>query len=274
MNGTDKILLFDSDKEKAEKLFSEADIIFCLDYNDFSRTGEMKTILQNSSAYKIMIDHHPEPTNEVDILVSSVSECATAQMIYQFIHTMGWKNNLYSKGAECLYCGIMTDTGSFRFPSTSAKTHQIVSELLTTGMINSYVHSQVFDNDSESRLRLTGFAISEKMKVMHDLKTTYFVLTQEELNRFNYQSGDTEGLVNYGLGVKGIKMSAIFVERGDQVKISFRSKGNVPVNQFSKKYFNGGGHMNAAGGSSNCNISETVSLFLEKLPDFIRENEI
>jgi len=274
MNGSDKIVLFDSEKEKAEKLFSEADIIFCLDYNDFSRTGEMKNILQKSAAFKIMIDHHPDPTNEVDILVSSIAECATAQMIYQFIDTMGWKNKLSVKGAECIYCGIMTDTGSFRFPSTTAKTHQIVSELLAIGMSNSYVHTQVFDNDSESRLRLTGFAISEKMKVLYDLKTTYFVLTQEELNRFNYQQGDTEGLVNYGLGVKGIKMSAIFIERGDQVKISFRSKGNVPVNQFSKKYFNGGGHMNAAGGSSNCNISETVSLFLEKLPEFIHENEI
>jgi phosphoesterase RecJ-like protein len=141
-------------------------------------------------------------------------------------------------------------------------------------MSNTFVHNQVFDNDSESRLRLVGFAISEKMKVMPELKTTYFVLTAEELKRFNYQSGDTEGLVNYGLAVKGIMMSAIFIERGDVVKISFRSKGNVPVNEFSKKYFNGGGHKNAAGGSASCNISEAESLFLNKLPEFIRENEI
>jgi phosphoesterase RecJ-like protein len=274
MKGSDKIVLFDSEKEKAEKLFSESDIIFCLDYNDFSRVGDMKSSLQKSTAYKIMIDHHPDPSNETDILISSTSECATAQIIYQFIVEMNWKKYLSVKGAECIYCGMMTDTGSFRFPSTSAKTHFIVSELMAIGMSNSFVHNQVFDNDSESRLRLVGYAISEKMKVMHEYKTAYFILTEEELKRFNYQSGDTEGLVNYGLAIKGIQMSAIFIERGDLVKISFRSKGTLPVNEFSKKYFNGGGHMNAAGGAAHCNILEAESLFLEKLPDFIRENEI
>lgn len=273
MNGADQVIFYDSQREKADQLISSADVLFTLDYNDFSRVGEMKTALLNSPAYKIMIDHHPDPSNETDILVSSTSECATAQMIYQFIVTMGWKNHLSKQAAECIYCGIMTDTGSFRFPSTNAKTHQIVSELLSVGMSNSYVHGQVFDNDSESRLRLVGFAISEKMKVMNDLKTAYFTLTQEELNRFNYQSGDTEGLVNYGLAIKGIQMSAIFIERGEQIKISFRSKGTLPVNQFSKKYFNGGGHMNAAGGAANCNLKDAETLFLEKLPEFIRENE-
>jgi phosphoesterase RecJ-like protein len=274
MKGSEKIILFDSEKEKAEKMFSEADIIFCLDYNDFSRVGDMKPSLEKSNAFKIMIDHHLDPSKETDILISSTEECATAQMIFQFIATMGWQEKLSSKAAECIYCGIMTDTGSFRFPSTSAKTHQIVSELLNTGMSNTFVHNQVFDNDSENRLRLVGYAISEKMKVMPDLKTTYFILTQEELNRFNYQKGDTEGLVNYGLAIKGIMMSAIFIESGEVIKISFRSKGNIPVNEFSKKYFNGGGHKNAAGGSANCNVSEAESLFLKKLPEFIRENEV
>lgn len=274
MNGSEKIILFDTEKEKAEKSFNEADIIFCLDYNDFSRVGDMKSSLQKSSAFKIMIDHHPEPSNETDVLISSTLECATAQMIYQFIVVMNWKDHLSIKGAECIYCGMMTDTGSFRFPSTTAKTHYIVSELMSMGMSNSFVHNQVFDNDSESRLRLVGYAISEKMKVMHKYKTAYFILTEEELKRFNYQSGDTEGLVNYGLAIKGIQMSAIFIERGDLIKISFRSKGSLPVNQFSKKYFNGGGHVNAAGGAANCNISEAESLFLEKLPQFISEHEI
>jgi phosphoesterase RecJ-like protein len=273
MNGSEKVIFFDSQKSEATSLIQNADILFSLDYNDFSRVGnELGELMRSSKSYKIMIDHHPDPTSETDILISSTAECATAQMIFQFIVAMGWKPFLNVKAAECIYCGIMTDSGSFRFSSTTPKTHAIVAELLSAGLSHVYVHSQVFDNDSESRLKLLGFTLSEKMRVLHEHKTTYFILTKNELQQFNYHAGDTEGFVNYGLAVEGIQMAAIIIERDDQIKFSFRSKGTVPVNLFSKSYFNGGGHTNAAGGSLKCNLNEAESLFLEKLPEFIKQH--
>lgn len=271
MNGADKIVLHDKETKKAEELILNADVLFSLDYNDFSRTGKMADALRKSEAFKVMIDHHPDPSNETNILVSSTAECATAQMVFQFIASMGWKKNINVKAAECIYCGMMTDTGSFRFSSTTAKTHFIVAELMAIGLDNTYVHNAVFDNDSETRLRLLGYALSEKMKILPELKASYFILTAQELKKFGYKTGDTEGLVNYGLAVKGVMMSAIFIEGEEQIKISFRSKGKVPVNEFSRSWFNGGGHTNAAGGSLNCNLKDAESLFLEKLPSFIKQ---
>lgn len=272
MNGASQIVLFNSNTETAKELILQADLLFCLDYNDFSRTGDMKEILEKSSAYKVMIDHHPNPSNQFDILISDTSECATAQMIFQFAFKMGWENKINKEAAECLYCGIMTDTGSFRFPSTSSQTHLIIASLIEKGASNAFVHGNVFDNDSEDRLRLLGYAISSKMKVLHDLKTAYIVLTEEELKQFNFQPGYTEGFVNYGLSIGGIQMAAIFIEKGKLIKTSFRSKGNLPVNIFSGNYFNGGGHTNAAGGAFEGSLKEAENLFLEKLPTFILEN--
>lgn len=272
MNGTKECVFYNKQKDLAEQLIEKADLIFCLDYNDFSRTGDMKEILKKSSAFKIMIDHHPNPSQEFNILISDTNECATAQMIYQFIIKMNWEKFLDKSAAECVYCGIMTDTGSFRFASTSSRTHQIIAALIDKGVKNAEVHHLVFDNDSENRLRLLGYAISNKMKVLQELKTAYIVLSEEELTKFNYQPGDTEGMVNYGLSIQGIQMAAIFIEKGKLIKTSFRSKGTLPVNNFSGKYFNGGGHQNAAGGAIEDSLENAEKLFLEKLPEFIHEN--
>lgn len=273
MNGTAASFYYDTDTTKVKELFKQADLVFCLDYNHFNRTGNLQDELKNSKAFKIMIDHHPDPSNETDVLISSTDECATAQMIYQFVELIGLKSFLTVAAAECIYCGLMTDTGSFRFSSVKEKTHRIVVDLMAIGLDHAKVHMAVFDNDSEDRLRLTGYAISEKLKVLHQYGAAYFLLTAEELKRFNYKDGNTEGLVNYGLAIKGIKMAAIFIERENQIKISFRSKGTLPVNKFSNSFFNGGGHTNAAGGSLKCNLLEAETLFLDKLPQFIKENE-
>lgn len=272
MEGAEKVIFYDSHIEQANELIQQADLIFCLDYNDFSRTGEMKSVLEGATGFKVMIDHHPNPSQQFDILISDTSECATAQMIFQVAAKLGWENKINKAAAECLYCGIMTDTGSFRFPSTSSRTHQIIASLIEKGVSNAYVHGNVFDNDSEDRLRLLGYAISSKMKVLPDLKTAYFTLTDEELKKYNFQPGYTEGFVNYGLAINGIQMAAIFIEKGKLIKTSFRSKGKLPVNEFSGKYFNGGGHMNAAGGAFEGSLEEAEKLFLEKLPEFIQNH--
>lgn len=272
MNGADQVIFHNTNTEKANELIKQADLIFCLDYNDFSRTGEMKDILEKSTAFKVMVDHHPQPSTQFDILISDTSECATAQMVFQLTVKLGWEDKINQAAAECIYCGIMTDTGSFRFPSTSSRTHYIIASLIEKGVSNAYVHGHVFDNDSEDRLRLLGYAISSKMKVLPELKTAYFILSDEELKKYNFQPGYTEGFVNYGLSINGIQMAAIFIEKGKLIKTSFRSKGKLPVNEFSGNYFNGGGHMNAAGGAFEGSLEEAEKLFLEKLPTFIQNH--
>lgn len=270
MPGINDIVIFESDKEKANALLNNANLIFCLDYNAPDRTGTaMGEAIKAAKGYKIMIDHHPDPQAFCDLTINEPADCSTAQLLYRFIATLGYENQIQKNAATCLYTGIMTDTGSFRYPSTTAVTHYVVGKLIEAGADNGQIHINVYDTNTESKLRLTGYALTQKLVVLKEHATAYFVLTIKELKDFNYQKGDTEGLVNYGLSLEGIKMAAIFMETEDLVKISFRSKGNVPVNEFMSKNFSGGGHKNAAGGRSNKGLDVTIQHFLSLIPSFM-----
>lgn len=259
---SEKVLIFEKDKENVAKILNEAELIFTLDFNALHRTGEMENVLNKLKAPFIMIDHHQKPDDYALYRYSDTKFGSTCEMIYNFITFLGYKELLDKTIATCLYTGIVTDSGSFRFPSTTSMTHRVVAELLDIGVQNGDIHNSLFDNNSYHRLQLLGRAL-QNMKVLPEYKTSYIKLTQQELDEFHYVKGDTEGIVNYGLTIRGIIFTAIFIENKDEgiIKISFRSQGNFDVNQFARDYFNGGGHINAAGGKSTLSLEETVKQF-------------
>ncbi|NRB58572.1 MAG: bifunctional oligoribonuclease/PAP phosphatase NrnA [Winogradskyella sp.] len=267
--GDDTVKVYESDIETCDALITKADLLFTLDFNAFHRTGEMASILENSEAIKIMIDHHQQPDDYATYTYSDVSMSSTCEMVYNFIEMLNDTDKIDTDIASCLYTGIMTDTGSFRFPSTTSRTHEVVSQLMRKGASNAQIHNNVFDTNSYSRLQLLGRAM-QNLKVIPELQTTYITLSQEELDQFNFKKGDTEGFVNYGLSLKGIIFAAIFIENKQDniIKISLRSKGSFSVNQFSRTHFNGGGHDNAAGGRSETSLEETVEKFISILPQY------
>ncbi|MCX7547158.1 bifunctional oligoribonuclease/PAP phosphatase NrnA [Xanthomarina sp. F1114] len=269
MPGESEILKYDSQKEESDTLISQADIIFTLDFNALNRTGDMEEALATSKALKIMIDHHQQPDNYATYMYSDVSMSSTCEMVYNFIEMLGEKNLIDKNISSCLYAGILTDTGSFRFPSTTSRTHQVVGDLIDNGANHSEIHNQIFDNNSYDRMQLLGRALSN-LKVFPEYRTAIITLSQDELNEFNYKKGDTEGFVNYALSLNNIIFAAIFIEdaQNNIVKISLRSKGNFSVNEFSRAHFEGGGHTNAAGGKSNLDLKSTVENFISILPRY------
>jgi phosphoesterase RecJ-like protein len=254
-----KIVFFDSNQNEARELISRADLIFVLDYNIFSRTGEqMAQALEAASSDFILIDHHQQPGDFAKVTYSDTSACSTCEMIYRFVRSCDWLSAIKTEAAEALYCGIMTDSGSFRFPSVTAETHQIVADLIENGLDHAKIHRAVYDTNLLERLRLVGYSLSEKLEVWQDAATAIITLTKEELERFHHRPGDTEGLVNQALSIRGVKV-AIFAREGhNEIKLSFRSKGNFDVNTFARNGWNGGGHRNAAGGSSNVDMTHTI----------------
>lgn len=267
--GNETILKYDSQKTTCDSLINEAEIIFTLDFNAFHRTGDMETVLSDSKALKIMIDHHQAPDNYATYTYSDVTMSSTCEMIYHYIDILGDSNLIENNIATSLYVGIMTDTGSFRFPCTTSKTHQIIASLIEKGANNSDIHNQVYDSNSYESLQLLGCALSN-LKVISESKTAYITLTQNELNKFNYKKGDTEGVVNYCLSLEDIKLAAIFIEDKQEgiIKISLRSKGDFSVNEMSRAHFEGGGHTNAAGGKSHLSLDKTVEKFISILPSY------
>lgn len=264
-----KILKYDSQKEQSDVLIKDADIIFTLDFNALNRTGDMEDALSNSDAINIMIDHHQQPDTYASYMYSDVSMSSTCEMVYHFIDMLGDKKLIDSDIASCLYAGIMTDTGSFRFPSTTSKTHRVVADLIDKGANHSEIHNQIFDTNSYERMQLLGCALTN-LKVLQEYRTAYITLSQDELNKFNFKKGDTEGFVNYALSLNNIVFAAIFIEdsQNNIIKISLRSKGNFSVNEFSRTHFEGGGHTNAAGGKSNLDLKTTVENFISILPSY------
>ncbi len=259
---SETVLIYENDKEKCSNIILESEIVFCLDFNALHRTGEMEQVLNKVTAPMIMIDHHQKPDTFATYTYSDTIFGSTCEMIYNFISFLGKKDLIDTNIASCIYTGITTDSGSFRFPSTTGTTHRIVAELIDLGIDNSEIHNQLFDNNSYNRLQLLGRAL-QNMKVFPEYKTSYITLSQKELDEFHYEKGDTEGVVNYGLTIKGIHFAAIFIEHRDEniIKISFRSQGNFDVNQFARDNFNGGGHINAAGGKSYESMKETIKKF-------------
>jgi len=254
----ENILLFDTDTEKSEQLILAADLIFSLDYNTLHRTGDMMKPLEKSSAKFILIDHHQMP-DEFDINFSDTHSCSTAQMIYQFCSGIEENDSwLTIPLAQCIYTGILTDSGSFRFNSVTEETHLIIAHLKRKGLDHAEVHQNVYDTNLIGKLQLLGHALSKKLELLADGKAAIISLSQEELDTYNYKSGDTEGLVNYALSLSGVLMAVMVKEGNNMVKMSFRSKGELDVNTFARENFNGGGHKNAAGGVSFESYLETL----------------
>ncbi|MBC7916082.1 MAG: bifunctional oligoribonuclease/PAP phosphatase NrnA [Pyrinomonadaceae bacterium] len=264
-----EVLVYTDDVEGSNKYIAEADYIFCLDFNALSRINEMGEIIKGAIGKKIMIDHHLEPQDFDDYRHWSINACSTAQLVYDFIFTEMKESDLINKDvATCLYTGIMTDSGSFRFPTTTPQVHLIVADLITRGAENAKIHQLVYDNFSESRLRFLGYCLLNKLEVFEEYNAALISVSKAELEKYNIETGDTEGLVNYALTINGIKLAALIVERPDRIKLSLRSTGDFPANEICKKYFNGGGHRNAAGGVSDKTLKEVISEFKSILPDY------
>lgn len=259
---SDKVLIYENDRVTATKILQESELVFTLDFNALGRTGEMENVLNKLTAPMVMIDHHQLPDSYATVTYSDTSFGSTCEMVYNFIGFLNQKQLIDKIIATCLYTGIMTDSGQFRYPKTTGTTHRIVAEFIDLGVNNSEIPTLIFDNNSYERLQLLGRAL-QNMKVLFDKKTAYISLSQKELDEFNYVKGDTEGIVNYGLTIKGIIFAAIFIEHRDEniIKISFRSQGDFDVNQFAREHFNGGGHINAAGGKSNDSLENTIKKF-------------
>ncbi|WP_298307564.1 bifunctional oligoribonuclease/PAP phosphatase NrnA [Flavobacterium sp.] len=259
---SETVLVYENDRVNCTKILNEAELVFTLDFNALHRTGEMEQVLSKLSAPMIMIDHHQLPDSYATFTYSDTSFGSTCEMIYNFIGYLNQKNLIDKTIATCLYTGILTDSGGFRFPKTTGTTHRIVAEFIDLGVENTEIPNLLFDNNSYDRLQLLGRAL-QNMKVLFDKKTSYISLSQKELDEFKYVKGDTEGIVNYGLTIKGIVFAAIFIEHRDEniIKISFRSQGDFDVNQFARDHFSGGGHINAAGGKSYDSLANTIKKF-------------
>lgn len=262
-----QVVIFEKNIEKAKQLLAEASLVFTLDFNALHRTGElMEETLKELSVPFLMIDHHEKPDDYATYIFSDIHYGSTCEMIYHFITHLGQESVINQQIATCLYTGIVTDSGSFKYPNTTSTTHRVVATLLEKGVKNSEIHNLLFDNNSYNRLKLLGRAL-EKMVVLPEFQTAYIVLSQKDLDEFHFQKGDTEGIVNYPLTIKGIVFSVIFIENCQEkiIKMSFRSQGEFDVNLFARNHFSGGGHKNAAGGKSVLGLKESEQRFLEIL---------
>lgn len=271
MPGNGETLIYsEATREACARAIGEAEIIFCLDFNDLKRCEPLDAFVNaNTSALKAMIDHHQDKKDFADFEYCRVSAAATAELVYEFIRLLGSDADIDTDIASCIYAGILTDTGSFKYPATTAAVHRIVADLIEKGIDHSAIHRNIYDNSTLDRLKLKGFALSERLKVIPELNTAYFVLSKADLNRFKHQIGDTEGLVNYGLSIRGIRLAVILKEDDGFVKMSLRSTGNLSVNDIARAHFNGGGHINAAGGKlPDMSVEEAEKFFLDVIQTY------
>ena len=267
--GCDDLLIHEKALEESTLVISKADIIFTLDFNALNRSGDLGPILENSDAKFVMIDHHQQPDDYAVATYSDTAMSSTCEMVYHFIDSLNGLDLLTAEIATLLYTGIMTDTGSFRFPATTPTTHRVAAHLIEAGAKHSSIHERIYDTNSPDRMRLLGVAL-KNLNILSDYKTAYISLSQAELDTNNFRKGDTEGFVNYALSVQGVNFAVIFIENKQEsiVKISFRSKGDFSVNEFARTHFHGGGHTNAAGGRSDKGLNDTITEFISILPDY------
>ena len=262
MPGVDQVIDFEANKKEASEIVAAADYVFCLDFNILHRTKYLEPIIKDAKALKILIDHHQQPdTPSFAFGISDVKMSSTCEMVYDFIVQSGHSNLINLDIATCLYTGLMTDTGSFRFPSTTASVHKIVAHLKELGLQHAKIHENIYDNSTEGRLKFMGNAFLNRMTVLPEFKTAIMAIPKTDIYKFELKTGDTEGLVNYLLSIEGIKFAAIVIDREEERKWSFRSKGNFDVNIFARTHFEGGGHANAAGGRSSKSVDETFDDF-------------
>lgn len=274
MPGNEDVLCFEEDEQTATEKIGSVDALFILDLNQLNRMGEgLEKIVGASTKPKMLIDHHEEPANLAEIMLSRPGTSSTAEMVYQLINEMGESTLLNKAAAECLYTGIMTDTGSFRFSSTKKSTHEAAAAMIELGVDPSVINQNVENNYSIGRLKLLGYALSQKMEVLKNERTAIISLSSEELKRYHFKKGDTEGLVNYGLSLENIDRAVLMVEDGPIIKMSFRSIGKNYVNVLAKEQFSGGGHKNAAGGKWDGDMDGAIKRFKEVLPQYINVKE-
>lgn len=266
MPGCNEVVDFEAQIQKATALAENADILFCLDFNAMHRTKKMETLLLGIKCVKVLIDHHEQPAEEhFDYGVSNILKSSTCEMVYDFIVKSPFADKLDLDMAACIYTGIMTDTGSFRFGITSAQTHQAVAHLKELGLNHSIIHENIYDNFLETRLRFIGNALLNRLDVLYEYNTAVMAISRYDLIKYQIQTGDTEGLVNYLLTIEGIKLGALLIDRAEERKWSFRSKGDFDVNELARNHFEGGGHKNAAGGRSSDTLEESLKKFKEVL---------
>lgn len=262
----DDILVFNRNEEECLKAISEAEILFSIDYNSLTRLSKASIPARESKAVKILIDHHTNPSADFKWQISVPGISSTAQLVYEFIVKSGDKFLIDKNIAECIYSGIITDTGSFSYSCNDEKTYRIVADLVKIGIDGEHIHRLIYDTFSENRIRLLGYSISRKLVVIPEFHASYIALTKEELDRYHHETGDTEDIVNWGLSIRDINFAGLFYEKEDMVKVSLRSKGSFPVNEIARKFFNGGGHRNAAGANSFISLDETIRIFTNLLP--------
>jgi bifunctional oligoribonuclease and PAP phosphatase NrnA len=266
MPGANLVIDYELDTERANIALKNADWIFCLDFNVLHRTRKMAEPIEKAGGKRILIDHHQQPQKEVFTYgISDTLKSSTSEMIFDFIQSASQGHRINQAIAECLYAGVMTDTGSFRFGSSTSSVHRMVAVLKDTGFDHTKVHENLFDNFLENRLRFIGHALLNRMEVFYEYNTALISIPWKDLVKYQIRTGDTEGLVNYPLSIQGIKFAALIIDRDEEIKCSFRSKGRFDVNQFARNYFEGGGHRNAAGGRSNETLDQTTQRFRASL---------
>ena len=269
MPAANMVVDFEQSKDIAIKYLQEADVLFCLDFNVLHRTKNMEPVLNDLTCIKVLIDHHEQPQVEYFTYgISSTAKSSTCEMVFDFIVNSGHDAKINTEIAQSLYTGVMTDTGSFRFPGTTANVHRMVARLKETGFNHTVIHDNIYDNFLENRLRFIGHALLNRMEVLYDCNTAIMVIPKNDLLRFHIKTGDTEGLVNYLLTIEGMKMGAIVIDRDEERKWSFRSKGGFDVNTFAREHFEGGGHFNASGGRSDDTIDQTVWKFKKVIKQY------
>lgn len=267
--GRGDILCLDRSPDASLSTIRTSDIVFCLDFNRLDRIGGLEEVVRSAKT-KVLIDHHQDPEAFAQATFSDTSASSTCQMVVDIAKALGWEGYINREVATCLYTGMVTDSGSFRFRSTTPHTMRTAADLLAHGVDLDQIHNAISDTNSADRLRLLGFTLVERMTVLPEQRTVIIGLGQDDLKKYHFKQGDTEGFVNYGLSIKGMRLAAFFMEHPDLVKISLRSKGDLPVDKFLKEHFNGGGHANAAGGRSELSLEATVERFMSLLPTFLQ----
>lgn len=265
MPGCVSVIDFENRPQKAISLLKEAELLFCLDFNDPERTRDLAPYLSKTACPRVLIDHHPEPIAGFEYGLSDTSASSTTQLIYEMIFMFGDEALINDDIAQCIYAGTMTDTGSFRFSSTTARVHRMVADLFDRGLQHEPIHQAVYDNFLENRLRFLGEALSSRLEFLYPYNTALIAIPNSDLKKFQLRVGDTEGLVNFPLSIKGIRLAALLIERDHEIKLSFRSKGDFDVNSFARQNFEGGGHQNASGGRSSDTLERTVTRFKNAL---------
>ena len=268
MDGHDQVIIFSHHPKQAARAFDESDLLICMDFNQLSRLGDMKALVESYKGKKVLIDHHPYPGNFTDLVISDVTCSSTAELIFSMLQLTEFNSFMDRNAATSFFTGIMTDTGSFDFNVSDPRTFETVAQLTRLGINQLDIHSRVYDNYSAERMRLMGFCLSNRMTVYPEYHAACMYITLEDQKTFNFITGDNEGFVNMPLSIKGVVFSALFTEKEKYTKVSLRSKGEFSVNEVSEKYFNGGGHRNAAGGELYASLQETLTQFEKLLPEY------